>query len=232
MNKGDKTMLQKITLAEKINILRAGVMGANDGIISISGIVLGVAGAAVNNFGIFIAGIAGMFAGMFAMAAGEYVSVNTQKDTEKAATDVQAKNIKTHFNDERNDLVAYYQKQGISEDVAVDIADELMKKDAVLVTVKEKYGIDPDHYTNPWHAAVASMLLFPVGAALPLLAITLFPKQIRISMTIMAVIFSLILTGYVSATLGNSSRKLAIMRNVISGLLTMAMTYFIGHLFA
>ncbi|MHC9537545.1 VIT1/CCC1 transporter family protein [Dellaglioa sp. BT-FLS60] len=225
-------MLQKINLAEKINILRAGVMGANDGIISVSGIVLGVAGASVSNFGIFIAGIAGMFAGMFSMAAGEYVSVNTQKDTEKAAMDVQTENIKTHFNSEKSDLVTYYQKQGISENVAMEIATELMEKDAVLVTAKEKYGIDPEHYTNPWHAAVASMLLFPVGAALPLFAITLFPKQIRIQMTIVAVIFSLILTGYGSATLGNSSRKLAIIRNVISGLLTMAITYFIGHLFA
>ncbi|AVK63934.1 hypothetical protein C5Z26_07350 [Lactobacillus sp. CBA3606] len=225
-------MKQKMTLAQRVNILRASVMGANDGILSVAGIVVGVAGATTNSFSILISGLAGMLAGTISMAMGEYVSVNTQKDAQKMAIQRQKKALSQHYDDEVAMVTKKYVDQGISAPLAAQATKEMMQEDALITTVRERYGFNPSEFISPYAAGIASMISFPTGSILPLVSITFFPARIKILATVVAVAVALAITGYIAAVLGNSDRKHGVLRNVVSGLLTMIVTYFIGHLFA
>ncbi|WP_057878378.1 VIT1/CCC1 transporter family protein [Levilactobacillus paucivorans] len=220
------------TLAQRINVLRASVMGANDGILSVAGIVVGVAGAATSSFAIFISGIAGMIAGTVSMAMGEYVSVNTQKDAQRKAIETQTVALDNDYDNEYNFVRDKYVATGIKPELADQATKEMMAEDPVKTTVRERFGFNVGEYTNPFSAAIASMISFPTGSILPLVSITLLPKNWRIAGTFVAVIIALSITGYVAAILGNADRWHGTRRNVIAGILTMLVTYGIGHLFA
>ncbi|KPN79214.1 Membrane protein [Apilactobacillus kunkeei] len=222
--------MKKQTLAQRINIIRAGVMGSNDGILSVAGIVIGVAGATSNTFSIFISGIAGMIAGTVSMAMGEYVSVNSESDSQKNAVEKQKDALKNNYETEFNIVKEKYISSGISDELATKATTEMMNKDALVTTVREKYGFNVNQFTSPYAAAIASMISFPTGSILPLVAISLFPAKIKIIATFIAVLIALSLTGYSAAMLSNADRFKSTIRNVASGMLTMLVTYLIGLL--
>lgn len=212
-----------------MNWLRAGVLGANDGIVSTAGIVVGVAAATVERGPILTAGIAGLAAGAVSMALGEYVSVSTQRDTERALLRKERRELKEDPEAELDELTALYEAKGLSSATARSAAEELTEHDAFAAHAEVELGIDPEDLTNPWMAAVSSAVSFTVGALLPLLAILLPPIGLRIPVTVVAVLASLTITGAVSARLGGAAVQRAIMRNVIGGGLALAITYAIGH---
>ncbi|MBV0914813.1 VIT family protein [Apilactobacillus sp. HBW1] len=222
--------MEKQTLAQRINIIRAGVMGSNDGILSVAGIVIGVAGATSNTFSIFISGIAGMIAGTVSMAMGEYVSVNSESDSQKNAVEKQKVALRDNYQTEFNIVKEKYMSSGISDELATKATTEMMNKDALVTTVREKYGFNVNQFTSPYAAAIASMISFPTGSILPLVAISLFPANIKVISTFIAVLIALSLTGYAAAMLSNANRLKSTLRNVASGMLTMLVTYLIGLL--
>ncbi|KRN10321.1 hypothetical protein FD00_GL000267 [Liquorilactobacillus mali KCTC 3596 = DSM 20444] len=224
------TLEKKRSLAQKINIMRAAVMGANDGILSVAGIVIGVAGATDNNYAIFLAGIAGMLAGTVSMAMGEYVSVNAQKDAQKKAIIQQESALSLNYSGEVAYVKNKYMSKGIQPELAARAASEMMKKNALLTSVRERFGFDINEFTSPYAAALSSMISFPLGSILPLLAITLLPESIKVFATFISVVIALAITGFIAAVLGNSNRRNSVMRNTVSGILTMLVTYGIGIL--
>lgn len=214
--------------SDRLNALRAGVLGANDGIVSIAGLVIGVAGATTNHSVILISGLAGLIAGALSMAGGEYVSVNTQRDTEKAAIEQEQWELEHQWDAEIEELTQIYQQKGLPSDLAHQVANKLMEKDALAAHAEVELKIEPGNYTNPWTAAFSSMLSFSLGALLPLLTIMLLPSPVRTAGTFVAVLIALSLTGYSSAKLGKAPPVRAVIRNVIVGTLTMTITYGIG----
>ena len=217
--------------AERLNILRAGVLGANDGIISIAGVVIGVASATPNIWFILISALSAIFAGAFSMAGGEYVSVSTQKDTEEAAIAKEQALLDRSPEVARESLYQTFLSQGDCETAAEVKVNQAFSKNPIKVLVEEKYGVDLEEITNPWHAAVSSFLSFSVGSLPPTLAILLFPEPYRIPVTVVVVALTLLLTGYISAKLGKAPIKQAMLRNLTVGLLTMLVTYVVGQVF-
>lgn len=217
--------------AERLNILRAGVLGANDGIISIAGVVIGVASATSNILFILISALSAIFAGAFSMAGGEYVSVSTQKDTEEAAVAKEQALLDRSPESARESLYQTFLSQGDCEKETEVKVNQAFSKNPIKVLVEEKYGVDMEEITNPWHAAVSSFLSFSLGSLPPTLAILLFPDPYRIPITAVVVALTLILIGYVSAKLGKAPVKQAMLRNLAVGLLTMLVTYVVGQVF-
>ncbi|HKG51891.1 MAG TPA: VIT family protein [Actinomycetales bacterium] len=217
------------SLGARLNWLRAGVLGANDGIVSVAGIVVGVAGATSDRGTILTAGVAGLVAGALSMAAGEYVSVSTQRDTEKALLAKEARELVEMPEEELKELVQIYRDKGLSERLAHEVAVELTERDAFAAHVDAELGLDPDDLTNPWHAALASAVAFTLGALLPLLAVVLPGDSWRVPVTFVAVVLALVVTGLLSASAGDASRRRAVWRNVIGGTLAMAVTYGVGQ---
>ena len=222
--------MDKQTLAQRNNLIRAAVMGANDGILSVSGIVIGVAGATTNSFAIFIAGFAGALAGTVSMAMGEYVSVHSQNDAQVKAEETQTQALKTDYATEFAFVQQKYMNQGISTDLAAQATREMMAKDALGTTVRERYGFTLHHEVSAIGAAVASMIAFPLGSVLPMLAITLLPPHVRVPATAVAVLIALAFTGYAAAHLSGANERRATVRNVVAGIFTMIVTYLIGSL--
>ncbi|WP_100489052.1 VIT1/CCC1 transporter family protein [Sporolactobacillus pectinivorans] len=220
----------KSGMNQKLNVLRAGVLGANDGIVSTAGIVIGVAGATTNTMTLVISGLAGLVSGALSMGGGEYVSVSTQKDTEKAVVAAEEAELKDDYEGEINELAKIYEKNGLSEELSRKVAIELMSKDALGAHAAAELGVNPADLVNPWHAAFSSMISFAIGAILPFLFIVLMPISVRVIFTVIAVLLALALTGFVSAKLGGAASRPAIARNVIVGALTMTITYTVGHL--
>ncbi|GAA1338473.1 VIT1/CCC1 transporter family protein [Saccharothrix algeriensis] len=218
-------------LSERLNWLRAGVLGANDGIVSTAGLVVGVAGATTDRTAIFAAGIAGLVAGALSMAGGEYVSVSTQRDTERAALKLEERELREMPEEEERELADIYQDKGLSPDLAARVARELTEQDALRAHAEAELQIDPDNLTSPWHAAWASLVSFAVGALIPLVAILLPPTAWRVWACGVAVLVGLALTGVISARLGASRAWRAVRRNVVVGSLTMVVTYYVGLLF-
>ena len=216
-------------VAAKLNWLRAGVLGANDGIVSVAGIVVGVAGASSQRSDIAVAGVAGLVAGALSMAAGEYVSVSTQRDTEKALIAKETAELRDMPEEELEELTQIYQGKGLDRDLAEKVAHQLTEHDPLAAHADAELNIDPDDLTNPWEAAFASFLAFTVGAALPLAAILLPGPSWRVPITFIAVIIALVITGSVSARLGDAPVGRAVVRNVAGGAIAMAITYGIGH---
>ncbi|MGL4667580.1 MAG: VIT1/CCC1 transporter family protein [Saezia sp.] len=217
-------------LSNYLNGLRAAVLGANDGIISIAGLVVGVAGAASNLSMVLISGVAGVVAGALSMAGGEYVSVSTQRDTEKAAIEKENWELEHQWDSELEELADIYKQKGLSTKLASEVAFELMKNNALAAHAEVELNIDPENYTNPWTAAFFSMVSFTAGAILPLLTMLLLPLPIRVVGTFLAVLVALALTGYISAKLGGANSGRAALRNVVVGASTMTITYGIGML--
>jgi len=214
----------------RLNWLRAAVLGANDGVVSTAGLVMGVAGATDNRTTILVAGVAGLAAGALSMGAGEYVSVSTQSDSERALLDKERRELLDDPEQELAELAALYVKKGLSPGLAREVAHELTEYDALGAHAEAELGIDPDDLTNPWHAAGASMVSFFVGALLPLLTILLVPPDLRIAVTVVAVVAALAATGWASARLGFGPTGRAVIRNVAGGLVAMGVTYAIGSL--
>lgn len=215
----------------RLNWLRAGVLGANDGIVSVAGIVVGVAGANAARGPIFTAGIAGLVAGAVSMALGEYVSVSTQRDSEKAQLAQERRELAESPEEELDELTAIYRAKGLSHATARQVAVELTEHDALGAHLDAELGIDPEDLANPRAAAGASALSFTLGALLPLVAILLPPSSWRVPVTVVAVLIALAATGALSARLGNSAAGRAVVRVLVGGALGLALTYEIGHLF-
>ncbi|MEU6671107.1 VIT family protein [Streptomyces sp. NPDC046727] len=217
-------------LGSRLNWLRAAVLGSNDGIVSTAGLVVGVAGATDSRAALLTAGLAGLLAGSMSMAAGEYVSVSTQRDSEVAALAVEKRELKERPEAELEELTELLQQRGLSHEVAREAAAQLTARDALKAHARVELGIDPDELTVPWHAAWASFLAFTAGALLPLLAIVLPPAGRRLPVTVVCVLAALVLTGWTSARLGAADPKRAVLRNVAGGALAMAVTYAAGTL--
>ncbi len=218
-------------LASRLNWLRAGVLGANDGIVSVAGLVIGVAAAAPTATGaILTAGVAGILAGAVSMAAGEYVSVSTQSDTERALVERYRKTLDADPATGVAELASHYQAKGLAAATARQVALELSAKDAVGAHLDAEFGMREDEYTNPWHAAFSSAIAFTLGSLLPLTAILAPPTAVAIPLTFVAVLIGLALTGGVSARLGQASVRPAVVRNMLGGAFAMAVTWGIGHL--
>jgi VIT1/CCC1 family predicted Fe2+/Mn2+ transporter len=215
----------------KLNWLRAGVLGANDGIVSVAGIVVGVAGATSNSGPIFTAGLAGLVAGAVSMALGEYVSVSTQRDSETALLAKERRELEETPEDELRELTAIYRAKGLSPQTATLVATELTEHDALAAHLDAELGLDPDDLANPVHAALASAIAFTLGALLPLVAILLPPPAWRVPVTIGAVLIALAVAGAAGARIGGSAPGRAVARVVIGGAVGLALTYAIGHLF-
>jgi vacuolar iron transporter family protein len=217
-------------LNNRLNWLRAAVLGANDGIVSTAGLVMGVAAATDARATILVAGIAGVAAGALSMGTGEYVSVSTQSDSERALLAKERLELEEEPEEELAELADLYVQKGLSPRLAGEVARELTAYDALGAHAEAELGIDPDDLTNPWHAAGASLVSFFVGALLPLLTIVLLPPDLRIAVTVLAVVVALALTGWASARLGFGPTGRAVARNVAGGLVAMGVTYAIGSL--
>jgi VIT1/CCC1 family predicted Fe2+/Mn2+ transporter len=217
-------------IGARLNWLRAGVLGANDGIVSTAGIVIGVAAATVERSTIATAGIAGLAAGAMSMAAGEYVSVSTHRDTEKALLAKEKRELREMPDEELAELTQIYEDKGLTADLAAEVARQLTAHDALGAHAEAELGIDPEALTNPWHAAWASMSAFTLGALLPLLAIMLLPAGARVWVTAASVVVALAFTGWGSARLGQAPVRPAVLRNIAGGMVAMLVTYAIGAL--
>ena len=217
-------------MATRLNWLRAAVLGANDGIVSTAGLVVGVAGASSSRTAILTAGLAGLFAGALAMASGEYVSVSSQRDSERAMLALERRELAEAPEAEIAELARIYQAKGLSPELAGEVAERLTEHDAFAAHAEAELGIDPEQLARPGHAAFASFLSFTVGAVLPLLAIMLVPAPARVMVTFIAVLAALVGTGAASAALGRAPRLPAVLRNVLGGAVAMGVTYAIGSL--
>jgi vacuolar iron transporter family protein len=218
------------SVSARLNWLRAGVLGANDGIVSTAGIVVGVAAATVARGPIMTAGIAGLAAGAVSMALGEYVSVSAQRDTEQALLQQESRELRADPSAELDELAALLEGRGLSAATARTAAEELTDHDPMVAHAELELGFDPAELTSPWQAALSSALSFSVGALLPLIAILVAPVALRIPVTVVAVLLALVITGSVSARLGGAPKRRAALRNFVGGGLALAITYVIGHL--
>jgi VIT1/CCC1 family predicted Fe2+/Mn2+ transporter len=216
--------------AARLNWLRAGVLGANDGIISTAGLVVGVAGATTQIGPILVAGIAGLVAGAVSMALGEYVSVSSQRDAERALIEQERREVENDPQGELAELIGMYESKGLSHGTARAVAEELTDRDALAAHLDVELGLDPGALTNPVHAAISSGLSFTAGALLPLLAVSLAPASVRVAVTFAAVLVALAVTGGISARLGGARRLPAIVRLVVGGAVAMTVTYAVGRL--
>lgn len=223
--------LHSSTDGSKLNWLRAAVLGANDGIVSISSVIVGVAGATNSRIIILTAGIASLVAGALSMAVGEYISVSAQKDSEKALLEKERFELATVPEQELEELTGIYESKGLSKETATIVAKELTDHDAFAAHVDAELGIDPNNLTNPFHAAYASGSAFLVGALIPVTAIIVSPRSLQIPITFIAVIIALIITGSLSAHAGGAKKLKAVTRVVLGGVLAMIITFGIGKLF-
>lgn len=217
-------------MASKLNWLRAGVLGANDGIVSVAAIVVGVAGATSVVAPILTAGIAGLVGGAISMALGEYVSVSSQRDSQHALIAKERVELAEMPDEELSELAAIYESKGLSPRTAMTVAEELTAHDALSAHLEAELGINEADVVSPWQAAGTSALAFFIGAMLPLLAILLPPESIRVPVTFAAVLVALAITGATGARIGGSHWLRPTLRVVIGGAIALAATFLIGTL--
>lgn len=217
-------------VAQRLNWLRAGVLGANDGIVSVAAIVVGVAGVTTQSGPILVAGTAGLVGGAISMALGEYVSVSSQKDSQEALIEKERLELREQPAVELEELAAIYQGKGLSAATARAVALELTAHDALGAHLSAELNIDETDIVSPWHAAFASAGAFVIGAVLPMLAILLPPENIRVPLTFAAVLVALASTGALGAWIGGGSKVRAAVRVVVGGALALAATFSIGNL--
>ncbi|MBA8992090.1 VIT family protein [Curtobacterium sp. MCLR17_039] len=217
-------------LSSRLNWLRAGVLGANDGIVSTASIVVGVAGASTSGAAIATAGVAALVGGAISMALGEYVSVSSQSDSQRALIEKERTELRDDPETELEELTQLWQQRGLQRSTAAQVAAELTERDPLAAHLSTELGIDEDAVVSPWHAAFASAGAFAVGAILPLLAILLPPESIRVPVTFIVVLIALALTGATGAKIGGGSIPRATIRVLIGGALALAATFIIGSL--
>ena len=213
------------------NWLRAAVLGANDGIISISSLAIGVAAASALREPTVLATVAGLVAGALSMAAGEYVSVSSQTDTEKADIERERQELKEMPEEELNMLAQIYEKRGLKKETALQVAFELTEKDALATHIREELGINEITKANPIQAALASGASFTVGGILPLLVVLFAPLKVMEYWLYGFTIIFLIILGTISARIGGSSVRKAIIRITIWGTLAMGLSALVGYIF-
>ncbi|MBB6432518.1 VIT1/CCC1 family predicted Fe2+/Mn2+ transporter [Leuconostoc carnosum] len=216
---------------EKLNAVRAGVLGSNDGILTVVGVLFSVAAATTNSFAIFIAGLADLLACALSMASGEYASVSSQSDSEKVVVEQERELLKTDFASEHKTVENFYVDRGVTRHTAVLIADELLSKSPLETMLSVKYDITLGHYLNPWSAAWASLFSAALGGIFPLAALILSPVRYQFIATIGATVVAVALTGFLSASMSNGLVKRAMLRNVIIGLVTIMIHYGVGKIF-
>ena len=215
----------------RVGWLRAAVLGANDGIVSTASLVLGVAAAGTSSKGILIAGIAGLVAGAMSMAAGEYVSVSSQADTERADLDRERKELATRPKQEHRDLTGIYVERGLDAGLASNVATQLMAHDALGAHARDELGISEASTARPVQAALASAVTFSVGAALPLVIVLVVPLSALMWAVSCSALLFLALLGALAARAGGASVITAAARVTFWGALAMALTAGVGALF-
>ena len=217
--------------SERIGWLRAAVLGANDGILSTASLILGVAAAGASESAILIAGIAGLVAGAMSMAAGEYVSVSSQADTEEADLARERHELANDIEHEQAELAGIYVGRGLDPTLARQVALQLMEHDALGAHARDELGISDTHRARPLQAAVASAGTFAVGAALPLLVVLLVPSGMLALSVVGASLVFLGLLGGMAARAGGARASVGALRVCFWGALAMSITYGIGALF-
>lgn len=216
--------------AARLNWLRAGVLGANDGIVSVAAVVVGVAGATSSLAPIVAAGVAAGVGGAISMALGEYVSVSSQSDSQKALIAKERFELANYPDEELAELAAIYEAKGISPETAATVARELTAHDALAAHLEAELHITESEVASPWAAAAASAIAFTIGALLPFLAIVLIPEPLRVPMTFAIVLAALAATGVISSKIGGSSWVRPTIRILIGGLLALGVTFLLGWL--
>lgn len=215
---------------QRLNSLRAGVLGANDGIVSVAAVVVGVAGATTSSSAIMAAGLAAAIGGAVSMALGEYVSVSSQRDSEQHTVATERASLAEDPESAQRRIAASLQGRGMSEQTARTAAGELVAHDRLDAVLRELDGIDTTDVASPWHAAFASFIAFTIGALLPLLAILMPGAGVRVVSCFVVTLLALALTGVTAAAIGGGNRARAAARVVIGGALALAATYGAGLL--
>lgn len=215
----------------RLNWLRAAVLGANDGIISVASIILGVIAATTSEEALLTAGFAGLIAGALSMGLGEYVSVSSQRDSERAFIEEEKRKLMDNPEGELAELADIYAQKGLSAKTAQLVAGELTAHDAVKAHLEAQLNLDEDDLSNPTHAALASAVSFTAGALVPLVTVVLLAPGQRFIGTFVAVLIALSLTGYLSASIGGAKRRKAVVRLLLGGAFAMIATYGIGYIF-
>ena len=218
------------SMASRLNWLRAGVLGANDGIVSTSALMVGVAGAGTTLAGILTAGIAALVAGAFSMAVGEYVSVSSQRDSERAAIRRELRHLDENPEGQIDQLAHMYELRGLSPETAHLVAAELTAADPLRAHLDVEYKLDPEDLNNPWAAAASSAVAFTLGSLVPLLAALLSPAAWMPWSIVVATVVALLVTGVVSARIGGSGKRLGTVRVLLGGIIALAATWSIGTL--
>lgn len=211
--------------------LRASVLGANDGIISVSSIIIGIAAAESSTRSILIGGVAATVAGAISMAAGEYVSVSSQRDIEKADMAIEAEEIRKFPNEEKAELAKIYEQRGLEPSLAKKVADQLSEKNALLAHARDELGINHEDMANPLLAAISSGISFTVGALVPVITGALFVEHQHFIIILMtSTLLALVALGVFGAKVGGAPKSRAAARVLIWGVLAIVVTYLIGRL--
>ncbi|PCR99299.1 VIT1/CCC1 transporter family protein [Lactococcus fujiensis] len=221
----------KMTMDEKLNSVRAGVLGSNDGILTVVGVLFSVSAVSGSSFALLISSLANLVSGAFSMASGEYASVSSQSDSEKAIVEQERDLLLTDFEGQRQFVVNFYQEKGISVETSEEIADELLNKKPLETVLATKYDISLGHYASPFQAAWSSFFSFGIAGLFPMVTMLFVKGNLQFPVTILATVVALSLTGYISAKLSDGFVKKAVLRNIIIGLITIAIHYGIGKLF-
>ncbi|NUM75436.1 VIT family protein [candidate division KSB1 bacterium] len=217
--------------ADRIGWLRAAVLGANDGIVSTASLVVGVAAAHATRGNVLVAGVAGLVAGAMSMAAGEYVSVSSQADTEKADLERERKELEADEDSERRELASIYVKRGLKPALANQVAVQLMAHDALSAHARDELGLSQTHAARPMQAALASAATFAVGAALPLLIVLVSPPATMIPLVAGSSLVFLAFMGGLAARVGGANVAVGSVRVTFWGALAMAATAAVGAMF-
>jgi VIT1/CCC1 family predicted Fe2+/Mn2+ transporter len=216
---------------DNVGWLRAAVLGANDGIVSTSSLTLGVAASHATHQSILVAGVAGLVAGAMSMATGEYISVQSQADTEQAALEKERTELRENPKGEHHELADIYVRRGLDPSLAKQVATDLMAHDPLAAHAQDELGITDAMRAKPLQAACASALSFSVGAAMPLLVVVLAPHVNLISVIVIASLFFLALLGGLAAKAGGASVRKGVIRVVFWSALSMAVAVGIGAIF-
>lgn len=222
---------EKLTLEERLNVVRAGVLGANDGVLTVVGVLFSVGAATNNSFTLLIAGVSDLLACALSMASGEYASVSSQSDAEKVVVKKEAQRIKEHPELVEKDLQEFYESRGVSTQTSNLIAKDLMQRQPLKAILGTKYDVQLGHYVNPWEAAFSSMICAALAGLVPLLSMILLNRTQGMLVAILATTIASAIIGWASAKLGQGFVIKSMVRNIIIGLLTITIHYGIGLLF-
>lgn len=215
-------------MASRLNWLRAGVLGANDGIVSVAAVMVGVAGATTEITPLVVAGAAAVIGGAVSMALGEYVSVSSQRDAQRALVEKERHELATMPEEELEELTQLYEAKGLRRTTAEQVARELTEHDALSAHLETELHLNEEDIPSPWSAALASAVSFLVGAALPFLMAVLLPVELRIPLTFIAVLVALGLTGAIGAYLGGAKGTRAAIRTIVGGTAALVATFLVG----